>query len=218
MDSMKTNFQPKLNGFQFINSFDFPDFFQLKLPFLSLSAASLSDLIYGLCGGMCFAALDYYHAQISPPPYGTTDLIPWPYFLYLWQRQLDSLGKLVVPKIFEWMLSDDVTLARKINRWEVPKIMKQLKEGQPVVLAIIRVKGITDPTKNHQVVAIGYEYETTNKDLKFFLYDPNHPGEQPELTMNLNNPNLGIGLDYSTGEPLRGFFALDYQKQTPPVI
>ena len=74
---------------------------------------------------------------------------------------LHSLRKAVILKIFEWMLADDLNLARKIARYEIPKLLKRLKEGDPVVLVLIRVKGITDPMKNHQVVAAGYEYEET---------------------------------------------------------
>jgi len=218
MESVKTNFEPKLHGFPFRNNFDFPDFFQIKLPLFPASLASLDDLVYGLCGGMCLAALDYYLAQISPPKYINTEEIPWPYFLYFWQRQLNSLKRPVIPKLFEWMLSDDISLARKMNRWSIPQLQQHLKTGEPAVLVLVRVKGISDPTKNHQVLAIGYEYEAVNKDLKIFLYDPNYPGEQPELTMNINNPNQGIALAHTKGGVLRGFFPIDYKKQSPPSL
>jgi hypothetical protein len=218
MESVRTNFEPQKNGFPFRNSFDFPDFFQIKLPFFASSLASLDDLVYGLCGGMGLAALDYYLAQKSPPKYKNTEEIPWPYFLYFWQRQLNSLRKPVIPKLFEWMLSDDITLARKMNRWSIPQLQQRLKSGEPAVLVLVRVKGISDPTKNHQVLAVGYEYDPAAKGLKIFLYDPNYPGEQTELTLNLNNPNQGIALAHSKGDVLRGFFPIDYKKQSPPTL
>jgi len=111
---------------------------------------------------------------------------------------------------------DDNTVARTVNQWEIPKLRKQIDLSRPVVLALIRTKGITDPTKNHQVVAIGYDYEPTTKDMMVYLYDPNHPGEQPTLSMNLSKPSQGIGLSQSSGEPIRGFFFIDYEPQTPP--
>jgi hypothetical protein len=218
MEAVKTDFQPKHHGLSFVNCFDFPDFFQIKLSLFSPNPASLSDLIYGLCGGMCFAALDYYYAQIPPPKYAKTEEIPWPYFLFFWQRQINSLSKLVIPKLFDWMLLDDSTLAKKMIRWEIPKMQNRLKAGEPAALLLVRVKGIKDPTQNHQVLAIGYEYEPLTKDLRIFLYDPNYPGEQPELTMNLTNPSQGIALQHSKGDALRGFFSLDYKKQSPPSI
>ena len=176
---------------------------------------SLGDLVYGLCGGLCFAAIDYFNVKMPVPVYQNTDEIPWRYFLYFWQRQLHSLKKGVIPKLFKWMLTDDVSLARSVNRWEVPKILNRLKEGQPVPMVLLRTKGLSDPMKNHQFLAIGYEFDPLTKDLLIHLYDPNHPGKQPKLTMNLRNPGQGIHLAQSTGEPLRGFFAIDYQKQTP---
>jgi hypothetical protein len=218
MESVNTNFKSNLHGFSFQNSFDFPDFFQIKLPIIPSNLASLDDLVYGLCGGMCFSALDYYHARISPPHYGNTDVIPWPYFLFFWQRQLDSLRNPVIPKLFQWMLSNDITLAQKSNRWSIPQVKERLNSGEPTVLVLIRVKGISDPTNNHQVLAIGYEFEPANKDLKIQLYDPNFPGEQTELTMNLSNPNQGISLAHSKGGTVRGFFPINYKKQAPPII
>ena len=218
MEIIKTNFKPNLHGFSFPNSFIFPDFFQTKLTILSANLASLGDLVYGLCGGMCLAALDYHYAQISPPQYTNTEDIPWPYFLYIWHRQITSLRNPVVPKLFEWMLSDDSTVARKTNRWSIPQIQQRLKAGDPTAMVLVRVKGITDPTKNHQVLAIGYEYEPATKDLKILLYDPNYPKEQPELTMNLSNPNQGIALAHSKGGTVRGFFPIDYKKEAPPIV
>jgi hypothetical protein len=218
MDEIKTNFKPSLHGFLFANSFDFPDFFQVKLPLLSANLASLGDIVYGLCGGMCLAALDYFQAQISPPQYTNSEEIPWPYFLYFWQRQVTSLKNPVIPKLFDWMLSDDQTLARKTSRWSIPQIQTQLKTGVPAAIVLVKVKGIADPTKNHQVLAIGYEYESATKDLKILLYDPNYPKEQPELTMNLSNPNQGISLAHSKGGIVRGFFPINYKKETPPTI
>lgn len=216
METATTDFQPQTQGFQFANSFDFPDFFQVKMPFAQAGMASLGDVVYGLCGGMCFAAIDYFNEKMPVPVYKNTDEIPWRYFLYFWQRQLHSLKKGVIPKLFKWMLSDDISVARNVNRWEVPKILKRLKEGQPVPLVLVRTKGLSDPMKNHQVLAIGYEFDPATKDLIIQLYDPNHPGKQPKLTMNLRDPGQGIQLAQSTGEALRGFFAVDYQKQTPP--
>ncbi len=218
MELVNTNFTPGLHGFAFPNSFEFPDFFQIKLPLIPASMASLGDVVYGLCGGMCFAALDYYQAQIPPPHYMKPDEIPWPYFLFIWQRQINSLKNPVIPKLFEWMLSDDATLARKTARWSIPQVEQSLKSGEPAVLALIRVKGISDPTKNHQVLATGYEYEPTTKDLKISLYDPNFPGEVIYLTMNIGDPNQGISLAHSKGGVVRGFFPINYKTQSPPTI
>jgi regulator of RNase E activity RraA len=68
---------------------------------------------------------------------------------------------------------------------------------------------MTSPTQNHQVVATGYDLDEYNRRVTLFLYDPNHPGKEPELTVGLD-PDGDPHIEQSTGEPLRGFFVLDY--------
>jgi hypothetical protein len=211
MEQGRTAFHPQQDGFKFINRFDFPDFFQLKLPFIRFAPISLGELVYGLCGGMCFAALDYFHAKLPIPSFTDVDEVSLKLFRYLWERQLSSLSANVVHKVFKWMVIDDNTVARTVNQWEIPKLRGQIDLSTPAVIALIRTKGFGDPIKNHQVIACGYDFEPTTKDMKVYIYDPNHPGEQPTLSMNLSKPSQGIGLAQSTGEPTRGFFLLDYE-------
>ena len=59
----KTNFISKANGFRFVNRFEINFPLQFKIPFAG--EVKLSDVVYGLCGGMCFTALDYYYAGPS---------------------------------------------------------------------------------------------------------------------------------------------------------
>lgn len=212
MALVRTNFSAKDHGFQFINAFPFS--VEFSLPFAG--SIDLGHIVYGLCGGMCFSALDHFHtgkpvpAQTSVPDMGT-DL-----HRYLWDRQLDSLSLPVIPKVIEWMLRDDGDVGRLTARREVPKLYRRLNKGNPAVLALIRGRGVEDPTQNHQVVAVGYDFDETTKQLTVDLYDPNHPGQEPRLTMNLARPSRGIEAAQSTGEPLRGFFVITYKPQTPP--
>jgi hypothetical protein len=121
-----------------------------------------------------------------------------------------------VIKVFQWMILDDTSLSKDMAHNEVPKLRGLIKVNFPVPLALVRVRALGDPTLNHQVVAIGYDFEDDSKEMVIHLYDPNHPSEQPTLNMNLSDPTHGINLTQSTGEPLRGFFVIDYQQQTPP--
>jgi hypothetical protein len=216
MEQHRTPFISHQTGFKFINRFDFPDFFELKLPFMRFAPISLGEVVYGLCGGMCFAALDYFNVPKPIPILTNVDEIPLKLFYYLWERQLDSLSADAVHKVFKWMVLDDNTLARVVNQWEIPKLRSQIDAAKPVPLALVRTKGISDPTKNHQVIVNGYDFEPATYDMKLYLYDPNHPGEQPTLSMNLSKPSKGLELSQSTGEPIRGFFSLDYEPQSPP--
>jgi hypothetical protein len=67
----------------------------------------------------------------------------------------------------------------------------------------------------NKVTAVGYDFDADTKAMAIYLYDPNHPGEEPTLTLNLANPASGHNLSQSTGEPLRGFFVINYQPQAP---
>jgi len=116
-----TNFQPGSDGFGFVNSFTFTD--AERAEFLAKVAPTVDDTLrvlgpfglaariagvrdglgrlalsaipsqYGLCGGMAFAALDYFRAG-RPVPHGADPRDQPPpgseLRLYLWQRLLES--------------------------------------------------------------------------------------------------------------------------------
>lgn len=216
MVSRMTGFSSTGHGFRFVNSFQLPASLQHILPSRSASYLGLSDILYGLCGGMCFAALDYFYAGRPVPEARWTNEIGDALFSHLVRRQVDSLRRGVVLKVLTWMARSDVSLARSVAGWEAAKVRALIDAGQPAVLALVRVKGLTDPTWNHQVLASGYDYDPDTKAMAIQLYDPNHPGQTPSLSMNLTQPSEGIGLAQSTGEPLRGFFVIEYAPVTPP--
>ncbi len=208
------NFSVDNHGLLFVNRFTLPFPTRVQLPLVG--EIDLRKIVYGLCGGMCFAALDYYHAGKPVPHYTQVEDLPTDYLLYLWERQLDSLGLLVVPKVIEWMLRDDKDVALRTARYEIPKIRRQLDQDEPVVLALLRAKGISDPTVNHQVLARGYEFDESTRQMTLYLYDPNYPGTKSTLSMDLSRPSQGLQASQSTGEPLRGLFVIKYRSQKPP--
>ena len=216
MEKVMTSFNPLVNGLKFINRFEFPNLSKITLPIIHSGPISLGDIIYGLCGGMCFTALDYYNAGEQVPDVSNVNDVNLGLFFYLCERQLSSLSIGAVEKVISWMLADDLTVAKNVAQTEVPKLRASLDAGQPAVLALIRGKGFSDPTHNHQVTATGYNLDPDTNQLTIFLYDPNHPGEEPTLNLDLTNPDQGLSLTQSTGEPLRGFFVIDYSKQSPP--
>ena len=61
-------------------------------------------------------------------------------------------------------------------------------------------------TQNHQVMAIGYEYNPSTKDLTIHEYDPNLPDEMTKLHMNPGLPGNQLNLVDTAKEPTRGFF------------
>ena len=129
-----------------------------------------------------------------------------------------SLAVPVVPlKVMEWMLRDDDDVAQQTARREFSRVQSRITRGNPAVICLIRAGGVSNPTRNHQVVVVGYDLDEVTGQLTLFLYDPNHPGQETQITMH--RPEAGrrhvsateVALSQSTGEPLRAFFVLDYR-------
>lgn len=211
---VKTNFSVQDHGFQFVNSFNFTA--EYRLPFFD-RPIKLGHISCGLCGGMCFAALDYFHTTGAAPTYTRVADIDPDLEKYLQKRQMDSLSlPLGVLKVIEWMLRSDREVRCLTVGREFSTLRDRLARGKPAVLVLIRVGGFEDPTQNHQVVAHSYELDEAAKQLKIYIYDPNQPGQESWLAMNFENPGQGIDAQQSSGEYFRGFFVADYSLRTPP--
>jgi hypothetical protein len=65
-------------------------------------------------------------------------------------------------------------------------------------------------------VAWGYDYDEATGQAKVHIYDPNRPNQSPTLSMDFSRLDSGISAAQSTGEPLRGFFLMDYRVKVPP--
>lgn len=194
--------------------FGFPNYFELQLPSFHLPLAGEVDLnkvVFGLCGGMCFSALDYYYAKTLPPAGSDPGKIDKALYHYLVDRQLDSMSIPILLKIIDWMVSGDTELAARVIKTEAPKIRRMIDKGDPAVLCLIRTHGLDDPTHNHQVLATAYELDDTGRQLTLTLYDPNHPGQAPTITFTLDR--AAYSAQQSTGETLRGVFVIPYKPQ-----
>lgn len=200
-------------GFNFRNSFRYD--IKLDLPFLP--AIDLLEGTYGLCGGMCFATLDYHFADLPLPSSPGIPLDGSRLWRYLWKRQLDSFSLIVVPlRIFQWMGWKDGKIARKTMEEEIPYLVDKMKNDQPVVLALLRDQ--TKATDNHQVLVTRYAED--DRTIELTVYDPNHPNLHPAPTIRIEKPTppdgQGYRIEQSTGELLRGFFIIDYRFSHPP--
>ncbi|MBM3187359.1 MAG: hypothetical protein FJZ90_01395 [Chloroflexi bacterium] len=216
MALVRTGFRAEDNGFRFVNYYDFA--FEFDLPLIG--PIDLGQVIYGLCGGMCYAALDYFHAGLPVLEVSSQPEIGTALYAYLWARQLRSLSLPVVPlKIMEWMLRGDDDVAHLTAKHEFSRVESRVARGNPAVICVIRAGGLTNPTLNHQVVVVGYDLKEATGDLTLYLYDPNYPGRETQIGMRLPSRRgqltaQEVGLYQSTGEPLRGFFVLDYRARS----
>lgn len=215
MEKVLTTFSTR-HRFRFINSFQlqFPVF--MNLPYAG--AISLNEITFGLCGGMCFAALDYFFSGVLPPTHQTPQEVDSRLFGYLCDRQLDSLKIITVLKFMEWMVADEKQILTRIKRYEIPKLRRLLQKGEPAVLGLVRVRGVQSPTQNHQVLATGYELDPLLEQLIIYLYDPNHPNQDPSIQLFLGKNAAPPPLVQSTGEPLFGFFVIPYRFHKPPQV
>lgn len=214
--ALVNHFDPAKNGFNFVNDF--------KNDFVS----ALSITTGGLCGGMSYAALDYYFAHASVPRQDFRPANGTPLQSYLYNRQVESIksnldkwtelgfnpGGARDSEFFNWGLQAS-------NGGRLEELRSFLDKGTPVPLGL---QGDGN-TGTHQVVAIGYDmgrYKgdlgAFESDLKIFLYDPNHPNQTMTLV-----PDPAKHLYYypsgGSGETWRTYFVdKNYHAQRPPAI
>ena len=79
------SFQPARDGFAFTNAWPAEPAVVLPTPFGDIE---IGNAAAGLCGGMVFAALDYWHAGIMPP--APRPAPSEPLYRYIVQRLVDS--------------------------------------------------------------------------------------------------------------------------------
>jgi hypothetical protein len=223
-------FLPSRSGFRFSNSFARGPLRFIGIP--GVLRIPIGDASNGLCGGMAFAARDYFEAGRPPPP----DAAPpksGPLFDYLVDRLLDSFNLPFGPGRYLELMNPVLPDGEPILRWlgmgphgrawrmlqqEWPRIRGDLDAGRPSPLGLVMAKSLDpfDLKLNHQVLAYGYEIEGDR--LKLRLYDPNQPRrDDVVLSLSIANPRTSAGVLLSpTGRPVYSFFRVDYRPSTPP--
>lgn len=218
MISATTGFEAAEHGFHFRNSYRGDDVIAAVAPGSAAEVLVGNDDFWkgwGLCGGMSWSALDRFLAGEPIPgdnrrPSRTSQL-----FQELVHRQLDSFdGIHLLSRCVDWQSRADTrrwwdprdtTWRMTTHHW--PLLKQSIDAGVPASLTLIRTK--TKLSKNHQVLATGYCVDAAGIGY-VTLYDPNHPGETPNIRLRLDGPEAGRA-EQSTGEPLRGFFVWRYR-------
>jgi hypothetical protein len=220
-------FRPSLHGFAFVNSFS-----GSPLPF---SIGALEQRLnlperFGLCGGMSFAAADFYlsgrslRAEVTasaPPEQGTA------LYDYLYRRQRASLGPLAImaSKFLDWMQTPEVgpdgTHTRTMA--ELEPVVQALLDGAPVMLGLVLVDARQSRAvwNNHQVLAYGIEQVDGELPL-FRIYDPNYPDRDDVVLRWVDGDDpRWERFAPATGRAsritrVRGFFQMPYESEPPP--
>lgn len=177
-DMKMTSFNPNVHGFQFSNfgfrpNDHFADIFKWS----------------GFCGGMTYAAADYYYSNKTTP---NQDYSPAPgtnLYNYLWSRQSKSIEN-VAGQVAEFEFNPDGTRNDEFWRWGVNEKLKQLitniDNNMPTPICLLRESNeiLKDIADNHWVLAIGYDLggyswkmdkDPKLSNLRIFVYDPNKP-------------------------------------------
>lgn len=172
--------------------------------------------VYGLCGGLCYAALDYW-VEGRPLPLDRDTACLRPSMLaYLWRRQIATLAPRHLYRLARWLLMADITAEQMVFSKLVPELGAALNTGRPVPLMLVRTKGVRRPWDNHQVVAHGCRVDPATAMMHIQVYDPNHPGQTVEIVLDPAGRPGAPRLAQSTGERLRGLFLLAYRPARPP--
>ena len=192
----------------------------------------IGDASNGLCGGMAFAARDYFEAGRIPPN-GTTAPGEGRLFDFLCERLFDSFDLPMGParylELMSPLLADGESIwsragllphgrAWRTIRDEWPKVRADIDTGHPSPLCLIKVKS-SDPRQlkqDHQVLAYGYDL--TGGVLTLRLYDPNQPGrDDVVLSLGLLDPTRPLAITPSppTGA-VYAFFRVTYAAADPP--
>ena len=192
----------------------------------------IGDASNGLCGGMAFAARDYFEAE-KPPPGDTTAPGAGSLFDYLVDRLFDSFdlpfGPVRYLALMSPLLSDGETMWSRIGlgphgrawqtvREEWPKVRADIDAGHPSALGLVKVKS-SDPRQlkhDHQVLAYGYDLQ--GGILKLRLYDPNQPGrDDVTLSLCVATPTHPTAIATSPAAgPVFAFFRVPYVAADPP--
>jgi hypothetical protein len=220
------DFDPAADGFRFGNSFR-----NNWLPALDVQTG-------GLCGGMAYAALDYYYTGVEIPEQDYRPADHNVLYRYLYDRNQDAIesnldlwfelrqnpGGIRNTTFFHWGL-----------RERLADIREYIERGEPAVLGLKGAWGSGD----HQVLAVGYFFGAYRGDLgdhqedvRIFIYDPNFPGKTMTLVpspdheffyylekQDLLAEDEGKPDDQKKGKYYQGYFVdRNYEGKSPPLI
>lgn len=234
--TVATDFTVAHDGFKFPNKFA-DDWYRIPQFKDTILDKKWQTAKAGLCGGMVFAALDYFHAgweipQDTTAPRGDKH----PLWLYLVARLIDSFDPGLIATMYGLMnpafpdgdetVLTDLTLGASRGRAGVmahdhwPLIRADIDAGRPSPVAVITVKSLNpgDLGLNHQVLA--YKYEAHGHNIVLHLYDPNLPGKMPTMRFSVGETSRRIVVEHDLGvggRPVYAFLRMNWTPRVPPV-
>jgi hypothetical protein len=232
-------FTPTRNGFPFRNSW--PRGTTARTIDLGVKTLPIGDAKNGLCGGMSFAAVDYFLAHQTiphglPKPMHEGE----PLFDFFVDRLVDSFDLPHLPLTLMTLMDpaypdaeskvlEELDLghgrAYTMCRQAWPAIRHRIDTGLPAPICIVKVKSrhVADLGENHQIVV--WKYQLRGTQLTLWVYDPNNPGTDActlvldvgrtdtTVTVHATQPAGGSPL-----EPIFCFLPTAYHQAVPPPL
>jgi hypothetical protein len=203
------DFVPSRHGFAFANSWPAVPAISVRVP---AGRLGIGNAALGLCGGMVFAALDYWHAgrlpsTVQPAP-GT------PLFRFVVRRLIDSWHiPAGVAGYYRGMLSSDAALTRRTISRQWPRVRALLDAGQPAPIGLVTVASANPLLLGHNHQVLAYGYAVSGAEVTLAVYDPN---SGPDDSVVVRFGAAGFAHTVSIGWSVRGFFLTRYRAARPP--
>lgn len=212
-------FRPSRHGFAFANAWPGVPAISVRTPAGRIGIGSAAR---GLCGGMVFAALDYWQADRNPPV-GQPE-VGTPLYRFIVRRLIQSWQiPSGVAAYYRGMLSSDAELAARTIAEQWPRIRARLDDGQPAPLGVVTVASANPLLLGHNHQVLAYDYGSRDQDVQLLVYDPNS-GPDDRVVIQFSTAASAEPLtdspafthNVNVSWPVRGFFLTRYAPADPP--
>jgi hypothetical protein len=209
----RPGFRPSRHGFAFANSWPPAPAISIRTP---AGRIGIGNAARGLCGGMVFAALDYWRADRKPP--GVQPAPEAPVYRFIVRRLLQSWrlpGGVV--RYYLGMLATDGELAGRTISRQWPQVKALLDHGQPATLGVVNVASANPFLLGHNHQVLAYSYRQVGTEVTLRVYDPNSgPDDTVTVRFSTGLPAGAFTHNIAVTWPVRGFFLTRYTPAEPP--
>ncbi|MBX7553332.1 hypothetical protein [Streptomyces sp. NPDC004232] len=223
-----TTFRPSQHGFPFDNSWTSAPLTSIDL---GVATIPIGNAEYGLCGGMVYAALDYWAASLPVPQDRPDPAAPGTaLYDFIVSRLFDSFDLPSLPATLVAIGNPaypDTGSAGNPLEGRSPTIIKDawpqirtwIDGGFPAPICLVKVLSVNplDLQHDHQVAVWGYQMSGNQVTLS--LYDPNFAGRD-DLTIQFDESDVLNPPSITVSDPAQGqvfcFVTTAYTQKTPP--